>query len=155
VGGALNRWLEEPEREPRLLSARPIARSPRWVERVNKPLTSAELKAVRNSVNRGSPFGDKNWVQAIAAPEPPVNPTPPRKTPKRVLTPFPNRRPGRASKTGIFSLSSIQRTFRTKKRPILRWTFFSANRASQKLTRALDSIKGRSCLATPCETATL
>jgi putative transposase len=66
VGGALNRWLEEPEREPRLLSARPIARSPRWVERVNKPLTSAELKAVRTSVNRGSPFGNGNWVQAIS-----------------------------------------------------------------------------------------
>ena len=64
--GSLSRWLEEPEREPRLLSAWPIARSPRWTERVNRPLTAAELKAVRNSVNRGSPFGDENWVQAIA-----------------------------------------------------------------------------------------
>ena len=63
---SLSRWLEEPEREPRLLSAWPIARSPRWTERVNRPLTAAELKAVRNSVNRGSPFGDENWVQAIA-----------------------------------------------------------------------------------------
>jgi putative transposase len=62
----LSRWLEEPEREPRLLSAWSIARSPRWTERVNRPLTAAELKAVRNSVNRGSPFGDENWVQAIA-----------------------------------------------------------------------------------------
>ena len=64
--GSLSRWLEEPEREPRLLSAWPIARSPRWTERGNRPLTAAELKAVRNSVNRGSPFGDKNWVQAIS-----------------------------------------------------------------------------------------
>ncbi|MGA1753838.1 MAG: transposase [Pontimonas sp.] len=64
--GSLNRWLEEPEREPRLLSAWPIARSPRWAERVNKPLTAAELKAVRTSVNRGSPFGDGNGVQAIS-----------------------------------------------------------------------------------------
>jgi putative transposase len=63
---SLSRWLEEPEREPRPLSAWPIARSPRWTERVNRPLTAAELKAVRNSVNRGSPFGDENWVQAIA-----------------------------------------------------------------------------------------
>ena len=54
------------EREPRLLSAWPMARSPRWTERVNRPLTAAELKAVRDSVNRGSPFGDENWVQAIA-----------------------------------------------------------------------------------------
>jgi putative transposase len=62
----LSRWLEEPEREPRLLSAWPIARSPRWTERVNRPLTATELKAVRNCVNRDSPFGDENWVQAIA-----------------------------------------------------------------------------------------
>ncbi len=54
------------EREPRLLSAWPIARSPRWTERGNRPLTDAELKAVRNSVNRGAPFGDENLVQAIA-----------------------------------------------------------------------------------------
>jgi putative transposase len=60
--GSLNRWREEPEWEPRLLSAWPIARSPRWAERVNKPLTAAELKAVRNSVNWGSPFGDGNGV---------------------------------------------------------------------------------------------
>ena len=38
--GSLNRWLEEPEREPRPLSAWPIARSPRWTERVNKPLNN-------------------------------------------------------------------------------------------------------------------
>jgi hypothetical protein len=29
-------------------------------------LTAAELKAVRNSVHRGSPIGDENWVRAIA-----------------------------------------------------------------------------------------
>ena len=64
--GSLNRWLEEPEREPRLLSAWPIARSPRWAEQVTKPLTATELKAVRTSVNWGSPFGDSNGVQAIS-----------------------------------------------------------------------------------------
>jgi putative transposase len=64
--GSLSRWLDESEREPRLLSAWPIARSPRWTERVNRPLTAAELKAVRNSVHRGLPIGDENWVQAIA-----------------------------------------------------------------------------------------
>jgi putative transposase len=64
--GSLNRWLEEPERKPSLLSAWPIARSPRWAERVNKPLTAAELKAVRTSFNQGSPLGAGNGVQAIA-----------------------------------------------------------------------------------------
>lgn len=64
--GSLARWLEQPERDPRLLSAWPLARAPRWVERVNKPLTAMELKVVRNSVNRGTPFGKKNWVQRIS-----------------------------------------------------------------------------------------
>ena len=102
--GSLSRWLEEPEREPRLISAWPMARSPRWTERVNKPLTATELKAVRNSVHRGSPFGDENWVQAIARHlnlqstfRPSGRPKKEswhlfllkRKTQKRVLTPFP------------------------------------------------------------------
>ena len=64
--GSLNRWLEESERKPRLLSAWPIARSPRWAERVNKPLTAAELKTVRTSVNRGAPFGDGNGGAGIS-----------------------------------------------------------------------------------------
>ena len=42
--GSLSRCRDEPEREPRLLSVWPIARSPRWTERVNRPLTAAELK---------------------------------------------------------------------------------------------------------------
>jgi putative transposase len=65
--GSLARWLEKPERDPQLLSAWPVARSPRWVERVNKPLTAAELKAVRNSVHRGAPFGDEPWVQQTSS----------------------------------------------------------------------------------------
>ena len=81
--GSLNRWLEEPEREPRLFSAWPISRSPRWAERVNKPLTAAELKAVRNSVHRGSPFGDENWVQAIAQNLNLQSPLRPRGRPKK------------------------------------------------------------------------
>jgi len=64
--GSLSRWHEESEREPRLLSPWPLARSARWAERVNKPLTAAELKTVRTSVNRGAPFGDETWVQGIS-----------------------------------------------------------------------------------------
>jgi hypothetical protein len=84
-----SRWLEEPDREPRLLSAWRIARSPRWTERVNRPLTAAELKAVRNSVSRGSPFGDENWVQAISRHLNLQSTLRPRGRPtKRVLPPF-------------------------------------------------------------------
>ena len=79
-------------REPRLISAWPIARSPRWTERVNRPLTAAELKAVRNSVHRGSRFGDETWVQAIARHLNLQSTLRPRGRPqeesKRVLTPF-------------------------------------------------------------------
>jgi putative transposase len=81
--GSLNRWLEEPEREPRLRSAWPIARSPRWAERVNKPLTAAELTAVRTRVNRGSPFGDGNGVQAISRHLNLQSPLRPRGRPKK------------------------------------------------------------------------
>jgi hypothetical protein len=64
--GSLNRWLHKPERDPPLVSPWPLARPPRWAERVNQPLTGAELHAVRTSVNRGTPFGDQTWVQRIA-----------------------------------------------------------------------------------------
>ena len=64
--GSLSRWLDDVERDPRLLSPWPIARSARWAERVNQALTAAELKAVRTSVNRGAPFGDETWVQKIS-----------------------------------------------------------------------------------------
>jgi putative transposase len=64
--GSLNRWLDQTEREPHLLSPWPLARSPRWAERVNTPLTAAELQAVRTCVNRGAPFGTEKWVRRIA-----------------------------------------------------------------------------------------
>ena len=64
--GSLNRWLDQTEREHHLLSPWPLARSPRWAERVNTPLTAAELQAVRPCVTRGAPFGTEKWVRRIA-----------------------------------------------------------------------------------------
>jgi putative transposase len=64
--GSFNRWLHEPERDPRRLTPWPMTRPRRWAERVNKRLTTAELHAVRTSVNRGTPLGDETWVQRIA-----------------------------------------------------------------------------------------
>jgi putative transposase len=47
-----------------------MTRPPLWSERVSKPLTAAELHAVRTAVrtrvNRGTPLGDETWVQRIA-----------------------------------------------------------------------------------------
>ena len=61
--GSLWRWVQKKEPEPKLLSAWPISRLPNWVERVNKPLTDGELKAVRRCARRGSPLGDSAWVE--------------------------------------------------------------------------------------------
>jgi putative transposase len=46
-----------------MLSAWPIDRPRNWVARVNQPETDAELKALRQCVNRGSPFGSTHWVK--------------------------------------------------------------------------------------------
>lgn len=64
--GSLWRWLQKPEPVPRLLSAWPIPRPPKWVQRVNEPLTQRELEAVRLSVKRGRPLGNNDWVKSIA-----------------------------------------------------------------------------------------
>ncbi len=67
---SFNRWLHQPERDSGRLSPWSMARLLRWAERVNKPLTAAELHAVRTAVrtrvNRGTPLGDETWVQRIA-----------------------------------------------------------------------------------------
>ena len=43
--GSLWSWLQSPEPEPKLLAPWPIPRLPNWVDRVNAPLTDAELVA--------------------------------------------------------------------------------------------------------------
>ena len=64
--GSLWRWLQTPEPEPRLLSAWPLPRLPRWTERVNEALSEQELDAVRRCAQRGRPLGDEGWVESIA-----------------------------------------------------------------------------------------
>jgi putative transposase len=64
--GSLWRWLQSPDPKPILLSPWPIARLPKWVDRVNAPLSDNELEAVRRSVVRGCPFGGANWTKSIS-----------------------------------------------------------------------------------------
>ena len=45
----------------------PLARPESWPEWVNQPLATAELEDVRQSVNRGTPFGSSGWVSRMAA----------------------------------------------------------------------------------------
>jgi len=63
--GSLWNWLRSTE--PSLLSPWPIPRLPKWVKRVNEPLSEGDLAAVRKSVERGRPFGDADWLESTAA----------------------------------------------------------------------------------------
>lgn len=64
--GSLWRWLQKPEPEPQLLSPWPIPRLPNWVERVHEALSEKELVALRRCAKRGTPLGDKRWVESTA-----------------------------------------------------------------------------------------
>ena len=64
--GSLWRWLQPNGPDPALLSPWPIPRLPRWVERVNQPLSERELAAVRRCAQRGTPFGEPAWRDAAA-----------------------------------------------------------------------------------------
>jgi len=48
------------------LSEWPVERPRQWLTWVNAPETEAELKALRENVNRGRPFGNAPWVTRIA-----------------------------------------------------------------------------------------
>jgi putative transposase len=49
-----------------ILHAWPIPRPRNWLERLDGPLTDAELEAVRRSARRGRPFGGERWVNNTA-----------------------------------------------------------------------------------------
>ncbi len=44
----------------------PVARPDDWLERVNQPLTGAEIKALRRCAERGRPYGSGPWIDATA-----------------------------------------------------------------------------------------
>jgi len=49
-----------------LLHAWPLPVPGRWIARVNRPETESELKSLRTSVKRGTPFGTSQWQSRIA-----------------------------------------------------------------------------------------
>ena len=54
--------------DPRgLLSDGPILKPAQWTRHVNVVETEAELKALRQSLVRGTPFGDSHWQTKTAA----------------------------------------------------------------------------------------
>ena len=44
----------------------PLPRPANWTKLVNQPQTEAEATALRHCVNRGSPYGDKQWIADTA-----------------------------------------------------------------------------------------
>ena len=44
----------------------PPLRPESWLERVNEPLSAADLARLRHSVQRGKPFGGDTWTESIA-----------------------------------------------------------------------------------------
>jgi putative transposase len=59
-------WRRQHGCDDWLLSTWPVPRPEDWLERVNEPLTSAELTAIRQCLVRGSPFGSSRWTRQIA-----------------------------------------------------------------------------------------
>jgi putative transposase len=63
---SLHRWLRGNSADQALLASWPLPRKSGWVDHVNEPLTEAELAAVRQSVDRGRPFGEPAWRDRAA-----------------------------------------------------------------------------------------
>ena len=51
---------------PEWLAQWPIERPGNWLEWTNQPQISVELDALRISVQRGRPYGSRNWIQLTA-----------------------------------------------------------------------------------------
>ena len=54
------------EEQKLLLSAWPLPESSRWKAHVNAPQSEAEVKAVREAIRRGCPFGSPIWQKRTA-----------------------------------------------------------------------------------------
>ena len=65
--GSLHRRLHAAPEEQALLSEPPVALGRSWVEHVNRPQTEAEQQAIRDSMQRGRPFGSETWQRKVAA----------------------------------------------------------------------------------------
>ena len=52
--------------KPYMLGAWPVNRPARWMAIVNEPDAKDDLEAIRISVERGQPFGDREWVERTA-----------------------------------------------------------------------------------------
>jgi putative transposase len=58
-------WCGKPYK-PAFLCEGPINRPLYWLDWVNAPQTEEELAAIRCSIERGRPFGERAWVDQMA-----------------------------------------------------------------------------------------
>ena len=58
-------WRQQRNRGLAMLADWPVGRPGDWLESVNEPQTDVELEAIRQSVNRGCPFGDDDWQKEV------------------------------------------------------------------------------------------
>ena len=65
--GSVWRRLSGRETLSRLLAEWPVPVPTDWLKYVNQPQTNSELKALRHSVRRGTPFGSCSWMSQTAA----------------------------------------------------------------------------------------
>jgi putative transposase len=65
---SLRAWsgARDDEEPPVPLSGWPVARPRNWVAKVNEPLKEELIEQLRESVNRGRPFGEDEWVARTA-----------------------------------------------------------------------------------------
>ena len=49
-----------------ILSPWPVEHPVDWTDRVNAPLSAKELKRLKESIERGRPFGADEWVRRMA-----------------------------------------------------------------------------------------
>jgi len=54
------------DNQSRIFEPGPVDRPEDWASWVNQPLTIGELERVRQSVNRGTPYGSSDWVARTA-----------------------------------------------------------------------------------------
>jgi putative transposase len=60
---SLQAWLSG---DTSLWRGEPPVRDEKWLERVNRPLSAADLRRLRLSADRGRPYGDESWTKATA-----------------------------------------------------------------------------------------
>jgi putative transposase len=64
--GSLYRRIKGTPEEQSLLSVSPIPLGPQWARHINQPQSEGEVAAIRESLQRGRPFGREAWQRKVS-----------------------------------------------------------------------------------------